>query len=65
VQRDRLDPQDALTPRKWQYYTYLIAVSYELEGQDEAAVEIFLSVMQAEPHTIWGNFAAMHLKAKP
>ena len=60
-ERDSLSTQDPFWSRKWQRLTYLIAVSYELEGQSEKAVQAFIQVIQAEPHTLWGNLAAMHI----
>jgi hypothetical protein len=48
----------------WQRLTYLIAVSYELQGRTAEAIDAYLDVVKAEQHTLWGNLAALHLKKK-
>lgn len=62
--RANLDPDDVATPYEWQHLTYLMAKSYELEGRTEEAIDSYLSIIQAEPHTIWGNLAALHLEVQ-
>ncbi len=62
--RDNLDPNNELTPRMWQRLTYLIAISYELEGLDEYALKAYMELMSAQPYTIWGVLAAMHVRVK-
>jgi hypothetical protein len=63
-ERDNLKPADVWADREWQRLTYLIAVSYEIEGQTDKAVETFVSVLQSENQTLWGNLAALHLVTK-
>jgi hypothetical protein len=41
-----------------------IAVSYELEGQTDQAVETFTSVLYSENQTLWANLARLHLIPK-
>lgn len=45
----------------WQKYTYLIGLSYELEGNNNDAVKYYLAVLQSEVHTLWGNLVALKL----
>jgi len=63
-ERDNLNSADSLANREWQRLTYLIAVSYEIAGQTDEAIEMFTSVLQSEDQTLWGNLAALHLMAK-
>ncbi len=64
AQRDRLDTGNPFFTHRWQHLTYLIAVCYELEGLTEEALQPFISIVQAESHTIWGTLAALHLEIK-
>jgi lipopolysaccharide biosynthesis regulator YciM len=59
-----LNPDDVWADREWQRLTYLIAVGYEIAGQTDKAVEMFVSVLQSKNQTLWGNLAALHLMAK-
>ena len=61
-ERDALDPDDPMGEWAWQRLTYLIAVSYEVDSQTEAAVEMFASILQSKHQTLWGNVAELHLK---
>jgi hypothetical protein len=63
-EREELDLAEAWADREWQRLTYLIAVSYEIEGQTDQALETFISVLQSENQTLWGNLAALHLMAR-
>lgn len=64
AERDGLNPYDLFADREWQRLTYLIAVSFEIEGQADKAVEAFTSVLQSENQTLWGNLAELHLMGK-
>jgi lipopolysaccharide biosynthesis regulator YciM len=48
-----------------QQIDYLIALSYELEGQKEQAVQSYLTLAREKPQTFWSNLAAAHLERKP
>jgi hypothetical protein len=63
-EREVLDLAEAWADREWQRLTYLIAVSYEIEGQTDQALETFISVLQSENQTLWGNLAALHVIAR-
>jgi hypothetical protein len=62
--RNELNDTDPLIDWKWQRLTYLIAVSYELEGQTDQAVKTFTSVLYSENQTLWANLARLHLIPK-
>lgn len=64
VEQDALNPADQLAGREWQRLTYLIAVSYELEGRTDKAIEMFVSILRSEDQTLWGNLAELHLVTK-
>ncbi len=63
-ERNNLNSNDPLADWKWQKLTYLIAISYEMEGQTNQAIETFTSILRAPPQTLWGNLAELHLGAK-
>jgi hypothetical protein len=63
-ERNNLNPVDPFIDREWQRLTYLIAVSYEMEGQTDQAIETFTSVIQSNNQTLWGNLAELHLMPK-
>lgn len=63
-ERGALDFTDPLVDWKWQRLTYLIAVSYEIEGQTGPAIETFTSILRAKSQTLWGNLAELHLSPK-
>ena len=63
-ERDNLNPADSRADQEWQRLTYLIAVSYQIQGQTDQAIEMFASVLQSENQTLWGNLAALHLMTK-
>jgi len=63
-ERNALIATDPLIDWKLQRITYLIAVSYEMEGQTDQAIGAFTSVLRAKDQTLWGNLAALHLGAK-
>jgi hypothetical protein len=62
--RNNANSTDPLAEWKWQRLTYLIAVSYEMEGQTNQAIEAFTSVLRSKDQTLWGNLAELHLMAK-
>lgn len=47
-----------------QKMNYFIGLSYELEGNEEMAIQYFLEVMKFQPQTLWSNLAAAHLQLK-
>ncbi len=64
IARDNLNSTDPVVEGEWQRLTYLIAVSYEIQGQIDKAIEEFTSILQSENQTLWGNLAALHLTSK-
>ncbi len=64
-ERNDLDPSDPFTTHEWQRLTYLIAKSYEMEGNSEEAIKNYLAVIQDQTQTLWGNLAAIHLANRP
>jgi len=64
IARDNLNSTDPLVEWEWQRLTYLIAVSYEIEGQLDNAIEAFVSILKSKNQTLWGNLAALHLMTK-
>jgi hypothetical protein len=62
--RNSLNPADPFADREWQRLTYVIAVSYEIEGQSDKAIAAFISVIQSKNQTLWGNLAELHLVPK-
>jgi hypothetical protein len=63
-ERDLLNLDDPLTPRKWQRLTYLIGICYELEGMDEQAIQEYISIINAKPLTIWTSLADLHIRMR-
>jgi len=63
-ERNDLSAADPFAERERQRLTYLIAVSYEIQGQSDKAIEEFTSILQSENQTLWGNLAALHLTSK-
>jgi hypothetical protein len=59
--RDDLPGADPASLLYRQRLTYLIGLSYELEGQNELAVATFLQVILANPDSLWSSLAAIHL----
>ena len=64
AEMDSLSLADPFVDRRWQRLSYLIAVSYELEGQSDKAIETFKSILESNPQTLWGNLAELHLEIK-
>ncbi|RME34291.1 MAG: hypothetical protein D6794_10685 [Deltaproteobacteria bacterium] len=62
AERDALDLSRPENKFSWQSLTYLLGVTYERDGRDAEAIAAFRDVILAEPHTIWTNLAAMHLR---
>ncbi|MGB8982277.1 MAG: hypothetical protein WCC12_10410, partial [Anaerolineales bacterium] len=62
--RNNLNSNDPVADWKWQRLTYLIAISYEMEGQTDQAIEAFTSVLRSKDQTLWGNLAELHLSPK-
>jgi hypothetical protein len=63
-ERSTLNLVDPFADRTWQRLTYLIAMSYEMEGKTDEAIETFVSILQSKHQTLWGNLAEMHLTKK-
>lgn len=63
-ERNKLSATDHLIDWKWQKLTYLIAVSYDLDGQTDQAIETFTTVLYSENQTLWANLAGLHLISK-
>jgi hypothetical protein len=63
-ERNDLNPTDPFADLERQRLTYFIAVSYEIQGQIDRAIEEFTSILQSENQTLWGNLAALHLTSK-
>ena len=59
--RDDLPGADPASLLYRQRLTYLIGLSYELEGQKELAVATYLQVILANPDSLWSHLAAIHL----
>lgn len=59
--RSKLDTDSLANIYLWQQYTYLIGLSYELEGNYDKAISFYLAVLQSEVHTLWGNLVALKL----
>ena len=59
--RDELQDSDPATLLYWQRLSYLIGLSYELEGRAEQAVATYLAVILADPDSLWSALAAIHL----
>jgi hypothetical protein len=59
--RSQLPQEGPLTPFREQRYNYLIALTYELEGRDFEAIQMYLEVALSQPHSPWGDLAASHL----
>lgn len=62
--RNDLDVNDPLANWQWQRLSYLIAVSYELEGETDQAIELFTSILRSQEQTLWGNLTQLHLTLK-
>lgn len=61
TEREQLTLRDDEELHRWQYLTLLIGLSYAKEGQPDKALETFIAVINTQPQTIWGNFAAMYV----
>jgi hypothetical protein len=59
--RDGIQDSDPATLLFWQRLTYLVGLSYELEGRAEQAVAAYLEVILADPNSLWSSLAAIHL----
>lgn len=69
VRAQLLDLRQALQPsppgrNTRQQVDYLIALSYELEGQSEEAVRRYLELAREHPQTLWSNLAAAKIIEK-
>ncbi len=54
---------EPFTPMR-QQIRYWIGFSYELQGKDLQAIESYLALVEADPHTLWGDLAAARLAEK-
>lgn len=63
-ERNALNPADPFADRIWQRLTYLIAMSCEIEGKNDEAIDMFTSILQSKEQTLWGTLAELHLMPK-
>lgn len=55
---------DPNAPRVQQHFQYLLALSYELDGDTQSAIQGYYDIWANPTHTLWGNLAASHLQHK-
>jgi hypothetical protein len=59
--RDAISDEDPYSNHGIQHYSYLIALSYELEGDQDAALRIYHTTAWMYPRTPFGDLAAFRL----
>jgi hypothetical protein len=62
IELEQLSQDDPLGHYTQQHFTYLIALSYELEGQDDKAIRLYLDLALDKTETLWGVLAASRLQ---
>ncbi len=55
---------DEISSQIYAHLTYLLALTYELEGDETTAVELFHDIWANHPNTLWAQLAASRLQLK-
>jgi hypothetical protein len=60
-----LPAQDAAADIFREHLIYLSGLTYELQGDDEKALAIYLSLIEKNPQSLWSRLAQSRIIPKP